>query len=658
MAVRPFPVWILLFALSAVPLHAFAAAGCKIGKIAELPVTMNGLRPMVTAKINGVEAKFIADSGAFFSLITLAGTAEYTLRTKPAPFRLMLEGVGGSAEAKVTTVKEFTLAGVPIHNVEFVVGGSDPGGGAVGLLGQNVLRIADVEFDLANGAIRLMKPDGCGKTMMAYWGKPGDVYSQMDIAWATAGSPNTSGTAYLNGAKIRVVFDTGAATSVLSLRAAERAGVKTDSPGVVEAGRSSGIGSRSVPNWIGPFQSFKIGDEEIHNIRLRMADIGRLGADMLIGADFFLSHRIYVASSQSKLYFTYNGGPVFDLRAIRGPVRPEPGTAEAGVGANGPEHLAAGSATPADNTVASTTVPASGLAPASAAPAGDLAEPSIGTAPLANDSPPPPIPEGQPTDAAGFARRGSAYAARRDFPRALADLTRACELAPNEPDYFFERGRIRSGLRQPLLAMNDFDQAIKLKPDYFPALMARAEMRLARRDRAGGDAGEGDAIVDLDKVSTTVAKEADVRLELGALYARAGAFAPAISQFDLWLDKHTQDAKAPVAFASRCRARGMLGQDLDKALSDCNRAVKMRSDAAFYLDSRGLIFLRTGSFDKAIADYDAVMRQQPRNAWALYCRGLAKLRKGMAAEGQADIAASKALAPRAAEDAAKRGLVP
>ena len=30
---------------------------------------------------------------------------------------------------------------------------------------------------------------------------------------------------------------------------------------------------------------------------------------MLLGADFFLSHRIYVANSRDKLYFTYNGGP-------------------------------------------------------------------------------------------------------------------------------------------------------------------------------------------------------------------------------------------------------------------------------------------------------------------------------------------------------------
>jgi hypothetical protein len=58
-----------------------------------------------------------------------------------------------------------------------------------------------------------------------------------------------------------------------------------------------------------------------------------LDVDMLIGADFFLSHRIYVANSQRKLYFTYNGGPVFNLTAEpqgpdndRAPNSPVPGS--------------------------------------------------------------------------------------------------------------------------------------------------------------------------------------------------------------------------------------------------------------------------------------------------------------------------------------------
>ena len=608
MAVRPFRLAVVLcgVCLSFAPV---LAAGCKVGMIAELPVTMNGMRPMITAKINGKDARFIVDSGAFFSLISGPGAAQYKLDTQQAPFNLLIEGIGGTSRAMVTTVKEFTLAGIPIKKVQFVVGGSAFGPGAVGLLGQNVLRIADVEYDLANGAIRLIKPDKCNKTMMAYWAKPGDAYSEMEIAWATAATPHTTGNAMLNGKKIRVLFDTGASTSTLSLRAAERVGITPDSPGVVKAGRARGIGRRAVQTWLAQFDSFKIGDEEIQHAKLRFGDLGGMDADMLIGADFFLSHRIYVASSQRKAYFTFNGGPVFNL-AERPPQVAEAGEAE-----------------------------------------GD--EPA--TAP--SDSPQPQVPEGQPTDAAGFSRRGAAFAARRDFQHAIEDLTRACELAPTEADYFYERGRAYLGNQQPALAIADFDQVIKLKPDHVPALVTRAGMNLARLNQTGRG-NDGDVLADLNKAGATAAKEDDVHFEIGMLYSRAGAFGLAISQYDLWLDKHPPEARTPDAYANRCRSRGMLGLELDKALSDCNRAVKAREDAPFFLDSRGLVHLRMGSYDKAIADYDAVLRIQPKNPWALYGRGLAKLHKGQKADGEADIAAAKASGPRVVAEATRRGLTP
>ena len=34
---------------------------------------------------------------------------------------------------------------------------------------------------------------------------------------------------------------------------------------------------------------------------------------MLLGADFLLAHRVLVAHSQRKIYFTYAGGPIFQL---------------------------------------------------------------------------------------------------------------------------------------------------------------------------------------------------------------------------------------------------------------------------------------------------------------------------------------------------------
>jgi hypothetical protein len=33
---------------------------------------------------------------------------------------------------------------------------------------------------------------------------------------------------------------------------------------------------------------------------------------MLLGADFFLAHRVFIAKSEGKVYITYNGGAIFD----------------------------------------------------------------------------------------------------------------------------------------------------------------------------------------------------------------------------------------------------------------------------------------------------------------------------------------------------------
>ena len=144
--------------------------------------------------------------------------------------------------------------------------------------------------------IRLLQPIACDKNALAYWAQNGEPYSVMEIAWATQARPHTTGTALVNGARIHVMFDTGSAFSLLTLHAAERAGVTPDSAGVVKAGLIGGLGTRTEQTWIAPVQSFKIGDEEIKQTKLRFGDISLPEADMLIGTDFFLSHRIYVAS--------------------------------------------------------------------------------------------------------------------------------------------------------------------------------------------------------------------------------------------------------------------------------------------------------------------------------------------------------------------------
>lgn len=578
--------------LTLLTMAATAGEPCKVTLIGELPVTMEGMRPIVHAAINGTDEPFIADSGAFYSLLTPAAAEELHLRIEPAP--VYLTGVGGTARVGMTTVKRFTIFKVDVHDVEFLVGVNKLRDEAAGILGQNVFRIGDVEYDLANGMIRILKPLGnCKKASFAYWANAkGLPYSAMDITFATREQPHTIGSAEVNGSRISVMFDTGSDASFLNLSAAKRAGVTPDSPGVKPGGNSSGVGAGLVRTWIAPFASFKIGDEEIRNTHLRIAD-ERANVDMVIGADFFLSHRILVASSQLKLYFTYNGGPVFNL----------------------------------------TTMPES--APASGAAA---AQP-------ASAEPPP--------DAAGYARRGSASAARRDYPHAIADLTRAIELAPGEAAYHYERGMAHRQNREPDEALADFGEAIRIKPDDVPALVARAELRAGRHDPAES------VRPDLDAADRASSRDAEARLALGHLYEYVRDYPAAIAQYDRWIDaRDANDVQMPVARNARCWVRALAGQQLDQALADCNAAVHAQPREAAFLDSRGLVYLRLGNYANAVADYDAALALNPKISWSLYGRGLAKQHLGQAAAGQADIAAATALAPHIAAEAASHGVVP
>jgi hypothetical protein len=142
------------------------AASCKLGVLADLPVTMEGRRASVPVKINGKDTKFWLDSGAFFSIMSQAKAAELGLPVDPLPQGFYIVGIGGTAAVQYTKIKSFGLVGQNIKDIDFIVGGSDAGNG---LIGRNILGIADTEFDLANGSVKLIQPHDCAKRELAYW---------------------------------------------------------------------------------------------------------------------------------------------------------------------------------------------------------------------------------------------------------------------------------------------------------------------------------------------------------------------------------------------------------------------------------------------------------------------------------------------------------
>jgi tetratricopeptide (TPR) repeat protein len=596
--------WAFGLMLCAACAPALAASGkCKLAKFAEFPIMMNERSPETVAKINGTEVRLIVDTGSFYSLLDPYKASALGLKASPAPVAYTGKAFG----VHLTKVKEFALPGLTLNNLEFIIPDDlHFAGPRVGTLGRNVLQLGDAEYDFAGGLARLIKAEDCSDTVLAYWVRPGDPYSviKLHIPMKEELRPPVLGTVYVNGMATRAIFDTGSPTSFLTVKAAAKAGIKLDSPGVVPAGDVTRVDRSMIQTYLAPVTVFKIGDEEIHNTRLRLGDMDIAEADMLVGADFFLSHHVYVANSQDKLYFSYNGGPVFDLTAQR----------------------------------------AAGPSPNVAARAADVPAPT-----------PAAETKASVEEASEYARRGAALRARQELDQALQAYSRACELAPQTADNFYQRSLLYVQLKQSGPALADLDRTIQLDPHHVAALLARADYRTQSGDKAGAEA-------DLNAANAVLPKDGNERLTLAYGYSNIDLFPRAIEQYDLWAASHPEDEGLALAFVGRCRARTLGDFELKLAMKDCDTALNhARKDSPFYAEvsaTRGLLLFRLGDYDKSIADYDASLKITPQNASALYGRGIDKLRKQKAPEGQADIAQAIELSPKIAESFNLLGIAP
>ncbi|HLI17716.1 MAG TPA: aspartyl protease family protein [Rhodanobacteraceae bacterium] len=415
-------VWLVACALL-VCAGSARAGECTLAKYGTLSVEMLGERPTTFVKVNGAVTRFMIDTGAEYNFMSHAAAAALGLRPSPAPFGFWMGGIGGSAYAEIARIKDFGILDTDFHNVEFVVGGSDAGEAA---LGANLLDFADLEIDLAHGKLTLFKPEGCRKAPLAYWVKNGGTYNVADLRPSYNQYDKRSFVdVTINGKTVRALLDSGAAATLLDRRAAKRVGIDLHGPGVKAAGRIRGVGAKTYQSWIVPIATFSVGTETIQHSEMLVMDgnFSDGSTDMVLGVDFMLAHHMYIANSQGKIYFTYNGGRVFSLDT-------------ASIGANEPA--------------------------AAAANAG-----------------------GEPKTAMDYALRGQARLARGELAGARSDLDAAIRLDPTSSQDHLIRARILLAEKQPDAALDDLDKALSLDAKNLDALLLRAQLRYRKKDEAG-----------------------------------------------------------------------------------------------------------------------------------------------------------------------------
>lgn len=545
-------------------------AGCAL-KVMQMPVTMVGNRAIATLGIDGTTVPLIVDSGAFFSFLTDAAAAQLKLKLHPLPYGMTVEGLTGSVQAHAATVKRLELLKGELSDVEFVVGGNESGAGSMGLMGRNILAFTDTEYDLAHGVIRFVFPnDDCAKSNMAYWAGDTPVSEVELLSEFRAKVPAIRAEVQLNGHKVTAMFDTGAST-IVSLATAHRVGVKDADMTTSE--QIYGGGREKADSWIAPFDRFELGGEAVLHDRLEVGDFAMQEAGMLVGIDFFLSHRIYVSKKQSKMYFTYNGGAVFALN-----VRDKAASAASGGGAE------------TGNEAAETM------------------------------------------EADAYARRGAASLSRGDLAQALADLDRACALEPGTGRFFATRATVHLARSEGDQAVVDFDEALRLDPGQSDARLMRAQIRFAKgdRDQALGDLSVLDQTLAaqaqmrsdmaylydrLDKPAQALAQwnlwipaHPNEITQASAYNSRCWARVQLGTELDKALDDCDEavdgDSKNASYLDSRAWVYLRLGK-LQKALTDFNRGLAIKPSAPWSLYGRAVVHLRLGEQSAGQADLAA-----------------------------------------------------
>jgi tetratricopeptide (TPR) repeat protein len=227
--------------------------------------------------------------------------------------------------------------------------------------------------------------------------------------------------------------------------------------------------------------------------------------------------------------------------------------------------------------------------------------------------------------------RGYVYGSIRDQPEeAIEDYEAAIKLKPDFIEAYNNLGNEYSNLGEYDLALEKYNKALEIDPDFASAYNNRGNVYR--------DLGEYDqAIADYDRAVQLDPDDADPYANRGLTYYHLKDYRRAIQDYDKAIGL---DPKHAGAYNNRAVAYIELG-DLDEALDDLNQAIKLDPNLAIAYNNRGVVYDRLGRHAEAIADYDKAVELNQELAIAFGNRGLSNL--GLGRYEQAVIDYSKAL---------------
>src|SRR5437870_5642058 len=209
--------------------------------------------------------------------------------------------------------------------------------------------------------------------------------------------------------------------------------------------------------------------------------------------------------------------------------------------------------------------------------------------------------------ASGFGQTGegqkqaiAAALQNRHFDRALQLLRAALQQRPADPELWTMQGGTYLGQMKQKEALLSYNKALKISPDYLPALKRAAQIEY--------DSGSSRAIPLIQRV---LRLRPEHRIDLAAsAYEDAGNTEQAVSTLQKAIVADPNDVNLYLDFAHLCYEHSSFQVGVN-ALSD---GIGLQPNAAPLYLARGVLYVQLGQYDNAEADLDKAHEIDPRES--------------------------------------------
>ena len=224
-------------------------------------------------------------------------------------------------------------------------------------------------------------------------------------------------------------------------------------------------------------------------------------------------------------------------------------------------------------------------------------------------------------DAKTYYNRGIARFKLEQYDDAIDDYDMAIRLKPDYAEAYYKRGGTKHYLGQHATAILDYDAAIRIQSDFSIAYKSRGDAKAALEQYAA-------AIVDYDNAirlkpdyhNSAYAERANAKYNLGQYTAAIVDYDNAIQSISDYFDsdKVIVSIHKVDTYVSRGNAKCRLGQHA-AAIVDYDNAIRVDPDTVLAHNNQGEAKYNLGQYTAAIADYDKVIQLIPYTLHATAC---------------------------------------